>query len=361
MMRKRARESNVDVYFEGNCLLIRMSGIVKVRTIDLVMEELTIVRKRQEYTMTDLILDLSDVYSISPAAAVGLVCLCSALMTNKMEEIASPSNFYLKRPSNGVLTYLTTLGFFTQMSNKATLLGCEDLVHSESEKKQRKKQRGREKQIPVIFDNSLDNDARPIVWPMETIPTKGSSISDQDFENACQHFVNNGADTFDRLFSSSHFNFDKGDKHNFWSSNVELYMNIFEHSNSWGLATIHANPAHGTIACYHDIGIGIKGSVNFSPKAGKEFEKFETDYDAMKWSLKEGNSSKSGGNGIGLNIVEDFVLSKNGTIEIRSGQCLLQKKPGDQPGEKYWRNKNVPWFPGTQINFFVPCMTTKLR
>lgn len=357
MMRKRARESNVDVYFEENCLVIGMSGIVKVRTLDLIMEELTIERKRQEYTMTDLILDLSDVYRISPAAAEGLVCLCSTLMTNKMKEIASPSNFYLKRPPNGVLTYLTTLGFFTQMSNNAKLLGCEDLVHSESEKKQRR----REKRIPGIFDNSFDNDIRPIVWPMETISTKGSSISDQDFENACQHFVNNAADTFDRLFSSPHFNFDKGDKHNFWFSNVELYMNIFEHSGSWGLATIHANPAHGTTVCYHDIGISIKGSVNSSPKAGKEFEKFKTDYDAMKWALKKGNSSKSGGDGTGLNIAEDFVLSRNGTIEIRSGRCLLQKKPGEQPGEEYWRKQDVPWFPGTQINFFIPCRTTKLR
>jgi len=347
MIRKRAKGSNVYIQFDGNYLVIGLSGNVKAGTLNIIMKELTVVNRQQEYKITDMILDLSDVYPITSAAAVGLVCLCSALMTNKMKEIASPSNFYLKRPSNGVLSYLTTLGFFTQMSNKARLLGCEDLVHSESEKRERR--RGRH--VP----NSFDNDVRPIVWPMETIPTKGNSISDQNFENACQHFVNKGADTFDRLFSSSHFNFDKGDKHNFWSSNVELYMNIFEHSASWGLATIHANPAHGTTVCYHDIGIGIKGSVNSSPKAGKEFEEFETDYDAMKWALKEGNSSKSGGNGIGLNIVEDFILSRNGTIEIRSGQCLPQKKQGDQPGEKYWRNQNVPWFPGTQINFFIPC------
>ena len=355
MMRKRARESNVDVYFEGNCLVIGISGIVKVRTLDLIIKELTIERKRQEYTMTDLILDLSDVYPISPAAAVGLVCLCSALMTNKMKEIANPSNFYLKRPTNSVLTYLTTLGFFTQMSNKARLLGCEDLVRSESEKKQRRRKR----QKP-FFDNSFDNDVRPIVWPMETIPRKGS-ISDQDFENVCQHFVNHAVDYFERLFYSSHFNFNKGDVHGFSESNTELFMNIFEHSGSWGLATIHANPARGTTVCYHDIGIGIKGSVNSSPKTGKEFEKFETDYKAMKWALKEGNSSKLGEseNGIGLNIVEDFVLSVKGYIEIRSGQCLLYKKSGDQPGEENWRFQSVPLFPGTQINFFVPCTTTK--
>ena len=145
MMRKRSRESNVDVYFDGNCLVIGMSGIVKVRTLDIIMEDLTMLSKSQRYTKMNLILDLSDVYPISPAAALGLVCLCSGSMTDNMKEIARPSNLYLKRPPNGVLTYLTTLGFFTQMSNKARLLGCEDLVHSEFEKKQRR----RERQTPV--------------------------------------------------------------------------------------------------------------------------------------------------------------------------------------------------------------------
>ena len=346
-MIKKDRISNVYVCYEGNCLVVIMSGIVKARSLDLIIKELIIERKKQKHTITDLILDLSDVYPIRPAAAVGLVCLCSALMTNTMKEIASPSNFYLKRPSNVVLNYLSTLGFFTQMSNKARLLGCEDLVDLESEKKQRR----REKKRPAVIDNSFDNDFHSIIWPMESIPTKGSSISDQDFENTCQNFVNNGAYTFYRLFASSHFNFDKSNIHNFWSSNVELYTNIFEHSGSWGLATLHANPSSGTTVCYHDIGIGIKGSVNFSRR---EFEKFETDFEAMKWAFKEGNSSKSGNNGIGLNIVEDFVLSMNGTIEVRSGKCLLQKKPGDKSGEKYWRNQNVPLFPGTQINIFVP-------
>ena len=166
-------------------------------------------------------------------------------------------------------------------------------------------------------------------------------------------------DTFERLFSSSHFNFDKAEKHDFWLSNSELYTNIFKHSASWGLVTIHANPARGTTVCYHDIGIGIKSSVNSSEKAGREFEKFETDYEAMKWALKEGNSSELDGNGIGLNIIEDFVLRKNGTIEVRSGQCLLQKKPDDQAGERNWRYQRKPWFLGTQINFFIPCKGNK--
>jgi hypothetical protein len=265
-----------------------------------------------------------------------------------------PTSFYLRRPPERVLSYLATLNFFTQMSNKANLLGCEDLVHFEDERKQR----SRKKQTWSSFNNQLVNDNRPIVWPMETIPCKGDWIGGQDFENACQHFINHAYAHFEKLFSSSHFNFDSSDMREFFSANGELYENIFEHSHSWGLGLIHARPNYGITVCYHDIGIGIKGSFNSSPKAGREFEKFKNDYDAMKWALEEGYSSKIGGNGIGLNIVEDFVLSRNGTIEIRSGQCFLQKKPGDQSGERNWRPKNVPWFPGTQINFFIPCVTT---
>ena len=347
-MREKIRASKVNVYFEGNSLIIGILGMVKARTLDLIMEELTVANKGQEYTITDMILDLSDVYPISSAAAVGLVCLCSALMlpNNKMKEIASPSNFYLRRPSERVLTYLTTLDFFTQMSNWARLLGCEDLVHYESSRK---------KQKAVSFDSRFDDDRKPIVLPMKTIPRKGGSKRDRDFENACQDFVNQIYDTFKRLFSSSHFNFSEGDLRKFCSANGELFVNIFEHSDSWGLGTVHANPARGTTVCYHDIGVGIKASVNSSPKSGKGFEKFETDYKAMKWAVKEGNSRKLSGNGRGLTVVEEFVLDKNGTLEIRSGCCSLYKKSGDTPGEKNWRRRDLPWFPGTQINFSVPC------
>jgi len=356
-MGKKIRVSKVNIYFDRNSLIIKISGIMKSGTLNLIMKQLTVANKRHEYTITDIILDLSDVYPISSAAVVGLVCLCSALMTNKMKEIASPLNFYLRRPSESVLTYLATLCFFTQMSNKANLLGCEDLVRFED----KREQRSRKKQKSVSFDSHFDDDGKPIILPIKTIPCKGDSINDQDFENACQYFVNEVYDTFKRLFFSSHFNFSEGALREFCSANGELFVNIFEHSNSWGLGAIHANPARGTTVCYHDVGVCIKASVNSSPKAGREFEKFETDHEAMKWALKEGNSSKLSGNGRGLTVVEEFVLEKNGTIEMRSGCCLLRKKPGDQPGDENWRALNVPWFPGTQINFFIPCATATIN
>jgi hypothetical protein len=355
-MMKVKRESRVDIYFNENCLVIGISGDIMAGTIDAILNKLSIVQVKKEDRKVDLILDLSKVHFVSPAAAVGIICLCSSLNTNKIKGIANLSSFYLNHPAKHVLTYLTTLGFFTQMSVKAGLLGCEDLIHFEHEKRQRSK-----KKQKASLNNQSNNNNRPIVWPIETIPRKGESISDQDFEDACQYFINHAAGHFEKLFSSFHFNFDKGDRHGFWEANGELYINIFEHSQSWGLGTIHARPNYGTTVCYYDIGIGIKDSVNSSPNLGKEFDKFESDYEAMKWALVEGHSSKLNGNGIGLNIVEDFVLSRNGTIWIRSGQCLLQKKSVDQSGSENWRYRNVLWFPGTQINFFVPCITIKSR
>lgn len=349
-MKSIARKSQIDVFSDANGLIIKVGGSAGVRTLDAIMQKLAILKTVRD-TITDLTLDLSDLHFISSAGALGMVCLCSGLMENKIDGIVGLFNFYLRRPPENVLTYLATLGFFTEMSNKARLLGSEDLVRFEAEIKKRTV----EKQRIDTLDGHLQNARRPIVMPMATIPKKDRVLG-RDFENSAQTFIDSIRYTFRKLFLSSHFNFNEGDISGFHSANGELWMNIFEHSVSWGLGVIHADPARGTTVSYHDIGVGIKGSLNGSPKAGREFEKFETDYDAMKWAVKEGNSSKPGGNGRGLTIVEEFVIERDGTIEVRSGQCLLQKKPGDKLGEDTWRVSRAPWFPGTQINFFVPCV-----
>jgi len=361
----RARESSFNVYFNKDSLVIECFGELSFHAINVLLTKLSSVQNGKEYTGINLLLDFSKVHRIRPAAAMGILCLCSALSANKINGIINLSGVYLQRPYSNVLSYLITIGFFTQMGIKAGLLGCEDLVREESRREEHRKSKIEElrKRNLRVFtsDAQITEDNKSIVWPIERIPERGESVRYSDFEDSCRNFINHARDYFEGLFSSSHFNFAKHDLHDFWEANVELYTNIFEHSDSWGLGMIHAQPNYGTTVCYHDIGIGIKDSLNSSPKLGKEFKRFKTDNEAMKWALFEGHSSKLGGNGIGLNIVEDFVLSKNGNIEIRSGQCLLYKKPGDQSGSERWReNQNVPWFPGTQINFFVPCVTTAI-
>jgi len=346
------KQSKVHVKFKNNTLFIGLSGHVKARIIDIILNELKLSNKKLDLARGEMILDLSGVYPISSAGAVALVCICSALMMKRISKALDISAFYLKRPSKPVLSYLETVGFFSQMSNKANLLGCEDLVRNETQKESYRI----EKQRKYSVKNDPGNNPKPILLPMETIPQRGGPEEYKYFEDKCQHFVNHVYSTFEKLFVSPHFGFGDADVYGFCSSNGELFVNVFEHSSSWGLGVIHANPARGTSVSFYDIGIGIRESINGSPKVNNEFPKFAFDYDAMRWALKEGNSSKIGGNGRGLNVVEEFVVERRGFIEIRSGECLLRKKPGDMPGEDNWRNYKVPWFPGTQINFFVPCI-----
>lgn len=345
IVRRSRKLSNVVVTFEEDSLEISVAGIITARTLEFILQEIGRQKNRSstESPRGNLIVNLSGARVIRPSGAVGLVGLCSALMNNKMKNLASPSVFYLRHPPENVLSYLTRIGFFTQMTVKAKLMGHHDLVVREDQWKNS----DRNIRMQDMVAGRFDSKSHPIVWPMQLIGRKENQYNRRDFEDACQQLVNSAADHFERLFFSSHFNFDRRDKHDFLLANYELYMNVYDHSESWGLAMIHAMPAHGTYICCHDIGTGIRKSVNASHKIRKQLE---TDHEAIRWALVEGNSSKDDGNGLGLNVIEEFVSSRKGTIEIRSGECLLQRNSGDAN----WTPHRVPWFPGTQINMFLP-------
>lgn len=337
--------SGVSVAIDQESLLVSLSGIVTTRSLINVLEQI-IIKKRQISPLPsrlNLVVDLSKVNVVKPDGAASLVCLCAALMTKKMKHVCSPTAIYLRRPPEQVLTYLTRIGFFTLMSVKANLLGWGDFVRFEDQWRERY----RRERIHGAFDKGFGNGNRPLVWPMQIVGQKASQSSYRHFEDDCQQLVNSAADHFEKLFSSSHFNFDKADMHAFLQSIYELYMNVYEHSYSWGLTMVHARPNYGTFVCCYDIGIGFKEGLSGSPNVK---ERIETDHQAIKWALIEGHSRKVGGSGQGLNDIENFVSERKGTIKIRSGECLLQKTSENAN----WQDHRVPWFPGAQIDLFVP-------
>jgi len=243
-------------------------------------------------------------------------------------------HLHFSSPQDSIYNYLTILGFYSQLSDKADIIEIQDIVHYESElKKKREENRKTYRQSP---------EGKPIsiILPIETIPKQIDSISGKDFENRVGKFVNRTIDSFSELFKSTHYNFSGEDQHNFLLSNVELYKNIFEHSQSWGIATIHARPNFGTTVCYFDLGIGFKESVG----------KFSSELQSIEWALVDGNSSKLGddNDGYGLTIVQEFVLIRNGSLKIRSGDCLLEKS------NKEKNSRIVTTFPGVQISYFIP-------
>ena len=154
-------------------------------------------------------------------------------------------------------------------------------------------------------------------------------------------FANNTISTFDILQSSSQFNFSGDDYYQFRQSNIELYKNIFHHSESWGIGSIHARPKHGTTVCYCDIGIGFMASV----------KKFQTEAQSIEWALVDGHTSKPNGDndGYGFTLIQEFVFKRKGSISIRSGDCLMELDSNLR-----FKTRTVPRFLGVQLSFFIP-------
>jgi len=208
--------------------MLSIAGIVTARSLDAILREIAQVTRHKSSAadVNKLIVDLSRVEVIRPGAAVSLVCLCSSLMMNKLNEIGNPSEIYLNKPTERVLSYLTTIGFFTMMASKAKLFGFSELVRREDQGKERNKKRLIER-IPGRFSS---RESQFVVWPMRIIGQRDDRSSYRKFEDDCQYLVNDEADHFDALFCNPHFNFNQADRHDFRQAIYELYMNVYEHS-----------------------------------------------------------------------------------------------------------------------------------
>ena len=185
-----------------------------------------VANSKQEY-QTDksafyyIVLDLSKIKYIDVEGALSLICFCAAIK-RKNQAV----NFRFVYPAENVLSYLMTLGFFTQMSNKVGVLERQDIVHYENELRHTR----RIKQKNQYNENGLS----PIILPIETIYQKTDSISGSDFDNMVGTFANRALDSFDALTTTSHYKFNGEDYFQFRLSNIELYKNIFQHSKTWG-------------------------------------------------------------------------------------------------------------------------------
>lgn len=308
-------------------MTLRLPDSVSFSILDSLIEETKKRYSNNKYAFNSIILDLSQIKYIDPEGALALICFCSAIKRKNKN-----ANFHFVYPIESVLNYLKTLGFFGQMSDKAGVIEIQDIVHYENELKHERRIRQKK------YSNQIN--LKSIIFPFKTISQQIDFMGGSDFENMIGKFVKSIIHSFTELFKSPHYNFNGEDQHNFLLSNVELYKNIFEHSESWGIASIHARPNHGTTVCYYDIGIGFKASVG----------KFDSERESIEWALIDGNSSKPGddNDGFGLTIVQDFVLKRNGKIKIRSGDCLLQIASTSKQKNK------VSKFPGVQISYFIP-------
>ncbi len=313
-----------DSCFIDKMTVIHIPEKVTSSVLDFLIESTSASYRNNRSIFNNVFLDFSKVKYIDIEGALSIICFCAAVKRKN-----STANFGYIYPDDSVLSYLITLGFFGQMSNRVGVIEGQDIVHIENERRMRQKAK------------SNKFDSKSVVLPIETIPKKMNTTSGADFENMVGEFANHAIDVFDILQTSPFYNFSGDDYYLFRQSNIELFKNIFDHSNSWGIASIHARPNYGTTVCYYDIGVGFKASI----------KKFDTEAESIEWALVDGNTSMSNddNDGYGLIIVEEFVFSRNGNIKIRSGDCEMQLISLSSR-----KKTKVSSFPGAQISFFIP-------
>ncbi|MGZ8748804.1 MAG: ATP-binding protein, partial [Mycobacterium sp.] len=171
--------------------------------------------------------------------------------------------------------------------------------------------------LPVehLFDMHVN--LQPVILPIELVADSQDCVVASSRDTDCTRFLNRAAEVFEVLPTAG-FQIFSGDLRDFWRILAELYKNIYDHSNSWGLVTVVARPQYGTVISFHDLGIGILKSVE-----SLGARSLTSDEQAIRWALIEGNSSKVGNSGLGLALVSRFVSTCVGQFEIRSGNCRL--------------------------------------
>ena len=322
------------VLWNSRRLTVVIDGEVNVRTLDALLHG-----GHAPETAPEIVLDMSRVRLVKPAGVCHLICFLAWLSGRAGRAVP----LSMVRPPEAVASYLTTLGFFSILRSVAGLLGSEDLIKLEWDRRIRRLDRSRTRPVRM---QQTSQASRAVMLPIELIPQPSPKQTTGSFENDCLAFVNRAADTFEQVFEAD-CGVALGNIRQFWQANVELYKNVYQHSQSWGLATIVARPAQGAVVSYHDIGIGIPGSLSSSSGVQPNFG---TDNEAITWALEEGHSCKKGNSGLGLSLVTSYVEAALGTIEIRSGSCRLHRAGATTQ----WFAEEVTPFAGTHISFHLP-------
>lgn len=132
---------------------------------------------------------------------------------------------------------------------------------------------------------------------------------------------------------------------------LEIYLNAFEHSQSKiGVYSCGQHyPTDGTLQLtVVDFGIGIPQSVRTLPE-----NSHKTANEALKWAFIEGNTTKNDKNiarGIGLHLLEQFILKNRGNLMIFSNDGYVNISDNGTIYENVCTN-----FSGTLVNIAFRC------
>jgi hypothetical protein len=194
----------------------------------------------------------------------------------------------------------------------------------------------------VLKDGNYNSDS--IFWPISIIPPKASN----DFESSISSFINGFIDYFNILVQNNMVEninekgFDNTRK-DFIRAVNESTKNVWDHSESWGAASIFSSRREKSTFCLFDYGIGFINS--YIKRKGTYERTIDNDKRILQWLFVEGNTSNDDNNlGRGLPRIAKFVETSRGVMLIKTDKYILK-----YDYKKGLEIINSEYFPGTQI------------
>jgi len=209
----------ISSHVENDILTWILPVSVSTNILDLLVNETIKIYKYNKVVFNNIIIDFSQIKYIDTEGALYLICFCSAIKRKNPK-----TNFHLKYPSEKVFYYLISLGFFGQICNKLGIIDGQDIIHYENEMKLDRRIQQKN------YSKNLETDS--IILPIETIPKQTDLLNGQNFEKIVGLFTNNALDSLNILVTLPQYHFSGEDYYHFRQSNIELFKNIFHHSES---------------------------------------------------------------------------------------------------------------------------------
>ncbi|MCT4673546.1 MAG: hypothetical protein N4A37_09940 [Prolixibacteraceae bacterium] len=126
----------------------------------------------------------------------------------------------------------------------------------------------------------------------------------------------------------------------------ELLTNVWEHSNNDTVYICGQQYPATNNSCL-DLTISDSGQ-GIATKVRDFIKDINTDIDAVAWAMQNGNTTKNTSGGLGLSLLEEFIIKNEGTLQVVSGTAFYERK-----GEQLNKRQLNYYLPGTYINIII--------
>ncbi|MCE0483823.1 MAG: ATP-binding protein [Methylacidiphilales bacterium] len=135
---------------------------------------------------------------------------------------------------------------------------------------------------------------------------------------------------------------------------AEAYLNVFEHAQSEvGLFCCgqHFPKKRQLRLAFVDFGVGIPNNVRRYSKETFNIPPSRLPAkNCLEWAFKKGTSTKTGGRGLGLDLIQSFVQVNNGMLEMYSHEGYAQTTKNG-----LCFDSRTVYFEGTLVSILLKC------